>query len=216
MREMQAPGRSGWGEAERTMHQKEEISTLVCRHRFMEIWGEREREKKRKEEEWPDRFPATPGGQAARPPAPSGAPLNPSLPLPLPSSAERHPQHRMQGLRCPDSPGAAAPAQWRRRPRCPHGGGAGCGGLEGAAGSRRTSRRPVGRRAAVPMGAWPCTRANGQVDGVIWGLLGRCRREPLGQVAGEGSHLLTWPHGELIPSRMPPAAWTTALNSSSS
>jgi hypothetical protein len=56
-------------------------------------------------------------------------------------------------------------------------------------------------------------------------LVGLCRRtagsqgvwwEPLGKVVGEGSQPLTWPHGELIPSRVPLAAWTTAWNSLSS
>lgn len=48
------------------------------------------------------------------------------------------------------------------------------------------------------MGAWPQVGRN------------------LGEGAREASHLLTWPHGELIASRVLPAAWTKAWNSLSS
>lgn len=139
-------------EAERAMHQKEEISTRMHRHKCMEMWGEREGGKERRRGmAW--QIPSHTSGAGSQATSPIREPSStPDFPLPLPSSAERHPQHRLQGLRCPDSPGAAAPAQLQRRPRCPHGGGAGCGGLEGAAGARRTSRRPVGRRAGVSTG----------------------------------------------------------------
>ena len=127
---------------------------------------------------------------------------------PLPSSTGRRPRGRAQGLRRPGCPRAAPPAGRRRRPRCPSGRGAACGGPGGTVGTGRTSRRSAGRMTAVfPGGLHQGRGAGGQ--GAL-GLPGR----PLGKVAGEGSQPLTWPHGELSPTAMPPAARTTAWNSS--
>lgn len=55
-----------------------------------------------------------------------------------------------------------------------------------------------------------------QRGGPLWGSPGHRGQEPLGKVAGEGPHPLTWPQGELTPSTVPLAAWTTAWNSLSS
>lgn len=116
------------------------------------------------------------------------------LPPPVPSSAGRHPRHRVQGLRGPDTPGAAAPAQWRRWPGCPHGRGAGFESLEGTAGARRTSHRSVGRKAAISMGPGPAPRWRGRWMGCSGGYLEEEGRNVWGTF-GEGSHCLPGPKG---------------------